>query len=86
MDWESTRSTLSMTQDETIRPKASWVDKETLMYRREKKLCVRCGHREHIAPDCHFLPPSRPKTRINKINLSVEEEKEILVKTRGPNS
>lgn len=42
------------------RRRASWVSAETRQYRRNHRLCMRCGHPGHIEYDCSFLPASNP--------------------------
>ena len=58
MDWEpakplrTNRSTV-----ETNGRRAKWVGPETMAYRREKRLCFRCGNPGYVVDDCKFLPP-----------------------------
>ena len=42
--------------------RATWVSYDTMTYRREKKLCLRCGNLGHMVKECKFLPPQRPFT------------------------
>ncbi|KAF6792353.1 pol-like protein [Colletotrichum musicola] len=63
MDWEPSRSVRSnRVSSRTNGRRATWVSKETLDYRREKDLCLRCGNQGHNLKDCSFLPARRPIT------------------------
>ena len=77
MDWEPIKSTTAGTKEINGR-RAKWVKKETLAFRKKNKLCVRCGHRGHIAPNCSFLPPLDPNIRVNKASTVKEDERELL--------
>ena len=77
MDWEPVKSLVTGTQQQVSGKHATWVKKETLAFRKKKGLCVRCGNKGHIPPNCHFLPPLRPNTLINSVRTSVEEEEEL---------
>jgi hypothetical protein len=61
MDWEPTR-TIQANQMITgkSRQRAKWVSPETIAYRREKNLCLRCGNPGHLIKDCKFFPAQRP--------------------------
>lgn len=87
MDWEPTkplrtnRSTM-----ETTGRRAKWVSQETIAYRMEKRLCLRCGNQGHIVRDCKFLPAQRPlstarastsnNARVDPL-LAMPEEEEV---------
>ena len=61
MEWEPTRTVrTNRTTTETNGRRATWVSQETLAYRREKNLCLRCGNQGHMVKDCKFLQPQRP--------------------------
>lgn len=78
MDWEPTKSNFSNSQDFKQGPRAQWVDRETLALRRKKKLCVRCGNQGHIPPQCKFLPPLKPISKITTIKTDIEEDEELM--------
>jgi hypothetical protein len=61
MDWELT-STIrtNRTATESNGRRATWVSQETINYRREKNLCLRCGNQGYMVKDCKFLRPQRP--------------------------
>lgn len=79
MDWEPVKSLVAGTRQRESVKHASWVKKETLEFRKKKGLCVRCGNKGHIAPNCQFLPPLRPNTHVNTSRTSVEEEEVKLL-------
>lgn len=61
MDWEPSKPLRTLRAAiETNGRRATWVSPETLAYRREKSLCLRCGNQNHIVRDCRFLPARRP--------------------------
>ena len=70
-EWGSTKKASS----QMVQKKATWVSKNTLAYRKEKGLCMRCGHKGHISPQCNYLPPQNP-TRVQKIFIKDEIEEE----------
>ena len=70
MDWEPTRSSNTTAGS---RKRAKWVSKETLDFRMQKNLCLRCGRPGHRAADCSFLPPIRPTTKVNNVNITKED-------------
>lgn len=71
MDWEPTRSASVKIQEK----RATWVSKDTLAYRKKKGLCMRCGHKGHISPQCNYLPPEKP-TMVQKMSVEIEDEEE----------
>ena len=73
MDWEPTRAihvqkneTKAVANQDTAsngnKRRATWVGRDALDYRMEKRLCLRCGNAGHIVRSCSFLPPHRPMT------------------------
>lgn len=64
MDWEPTRVNTQGPQKH-----AKWVSEETLKYRRQNQLCLRCGNTGHRIGDCQFLPARR----INKVSFDKEK-------------
>lgn len=61
MDWEPTKTLqTNRATTETNGRRATWVSQETVAYRREKNLCLRCGNQGHMVKDCKFLPARRP--------------------------
>ena len=42
--------------------RAKWVSKEVIKYRRENKLCLRCGRDGHMIRECAYLPAQSPST------------------------
>lgn len=78
MDWEPVQSTVTGT-NEGMRKRATWVKKDVLIFRKKKGLCVRCGNKGHIAPNCSFLPPINPNVNLNVSQLSLEDEEEVEV-------
>jgi hypothetical protein len=61
MDWEPTRVLkINNTQPEQEGRRAKWVSQETIAYRKQKSLCLRCGRPGHIIRNCKFLPAQRP--------------------------
>lgn len=77
MDWEPVKALATDVHQKATRPRAAWVKKETLLFRKRKGLCIRCGNKGHIAPNCQFLPPLRPETSVNTSKFSDEDEREI---------
>lgn len=73
MDWEPIKSATADMQGVSTK-RATWVSKETLAFRRKKGLCVRCGNKGHIAPDCKFLPPLNRNLRTNVSQMTDEDE------------
>lgn len=70
MDWEPTKTIrTNRTTTEANGRRATWVSPETIAYRREKKLCLRCGNQGHMLKDCKFLPAQRPLST-NKASTS----------------
>lgn len=70
MDWEATRPLrTNRSATETSGRRAKWVSQETLAYRMEKNLCLRCGNQGHRVRDCKFLPAQRPLST-NKGSIS----------------
>lgn len=71
MDWEpTTRSQQSQGRH------AKWVSKETLHYRKNAGLCLRCGNAGHRAANCPLLPPQRPVTlqaNVNAVKAATED-------------
>lgn len=78
MDWEPTKSNFSSSQDDRKGPRARWVDRETLTLRKKKKLCIRCGNQGHFAPQCKFLPPLKPESKITATKAEIEEDEELI--------
>jgi hypothetical protein len=61
MDWEPTRALkINNTMPEQEGRRAKWVSQETIAYRKQKNLCLRCGRPGHIIRKCKFLPAQRP--------------------------
>lgn len=77
MDWEPVRATVAATQETSAGKRATWVKKETLAFRKKKGLCMRCGNQGHFSPKCPLLPPIRPSSSVNSIQLTAEEENEL---------
>lgn len=75
MDWEPVKASVTGINEGT-RERAAWVKKDVLVFRKKKGLCVRCGHRGHIAPNCSFLPPVNPNMKSNVSQLSPRDEDE----------
>ena len=55
--------------------KATWVSKDTLAYRKEKGLCMSCGHKRHISTQSNYLPPEKP-TRVQNLSMKDKMEEE----------
>lgn len=72
MEWEPIKAAAIDTKGTAKR--ATWVKKETLAIRRKHGLCVRCGHKGHIAPNCKFLPPLSQNLRMNTSKMVNDEE------------
>lgn len=77
MDWEPTKSTFIANTQGQKNQRASWVTKDVLAFRKKKGLCVRCGYKGHIVPNCNYLPPLKP-VNINLAKLTEEEEVELV--------
>lgn len=73
MEWEPIKSTVIGTQG-GISKRAKWVKKETLAYRKEKGLCIRCGNMGHVSKNCNFLPPLYQNMKTNMSQVEDEEE------------
>ncbi|KAI0993966.1 hypothetical protein K3495_g14218 [Podosphaera aphanis] len=71
-DWEPIKSPSIQRLNVGKGKGATWASKEILDYRRQKKLCVRCGNKGHSAKECRLLPPHSPSTKIN--TLDIEED------------
>ncbi|KAI0993648.1 hypothetical protein K3495_g14537 [Podosphaera aphanis] len=69
MDWEPIKSPSIQRLNVGKGKRATWVSKEILDYRRQKKLCVRCGNKGHSAKGCRLLPPLSPSTKINTVDI-----------------
>jgi hypothetical protein len=70
MDWEATpRAALGTNcsrdrndrQVDDVRPRAKWVDTETVERRRQDGNCLRCGKDGHFVVKCKYRPPLKPK-------------------------
>lgn len=72
-EWGSTKKASS----QMVQKKATWVSKDTLSYRKEKGLCMRCGHKGHISPQCNYLPPEKP-TRVQNLFMKDKMEEEEI--------
>lgn len=60
MEWEPTTVAVSAAIPITGAKRAKWVSQETLTYRQNNNLCLRCGRQGHRIKDCIVLPPIRP--------------------------
>lgn len=77
MDWEPTRVLkINNTQPEQEGRRAKWVSQETIAYRKQKSLCLRCGRPGHIIRQCKFLPAQRP-FNVMKADVGAEENESI---------
>lgn len=77
MDWEPTRALkINNTQPEQEGRRAKWVSQETIGYRKQKNLCLRCGRPGHIIRQCSFLPAQRPFD-VMKADMGVERNESI---------
>lgn len=77
MDWEPTRVLkINNTQPEREGRRAKWVSQETIAYRKQKNLCLRCGRPGHIIRKCNFLPAQRPLD-VMKADMGVEGDGSI---------
>ena len=70
MDWEATRANHTTTTKNGERPRAKWVTREVLDYRKAKQLCLRCGNQGHMVKNCNYLPPTRPQ---NKVSVQIAQ-------------
>lgn len=91
MDWEPSKSVNVSNLGAKMMKRATWVTKDILEQRREKGVCVRCGHKGHRSPKCNFLPPLKPKiTSLNQTQLNKDNDDEDwdweLTKPEGVNS
>ena len=84
MDWEPTKATkthraaLDNTTPMNGR-RATWVSLETIAFRRNKNLCLRCGHAGHRITDCSYAPAIRP-TRVNNVEVKDSMEEALAEK------
>lgn len=78
MDWEPIKSASTETRG-AFTKRATWVSKETLTFRKKKGLCVRCGHKGHIAPNCKLLPPLNKNLNTNTSQLIYDEEEYLIL-------
>ena len=76
MEWETVKALTTGVHEKGSGPRATWVKKETLAFRKKKGLCIRCGHKGHIAPKCKFLPPLKPNINVNASRF-LDEDQEI---------
>jgi hypothetical protein len=71
MDWEPTKTNRATTVEKPAKKRAAtWVNSETISFRKANNLCLRCGHAGHRIKDCSFDPPVRPiSTRVNNTKV-----------------
>lgn len=77
MDWEPTRVLrINNTQPEQDGRRAKWVSQDTIAYRKQKNLCLRCGRQGHVIKRCNFLPAQRPFD-VMKADMAAESDGSI---------
>lgn len=59
MDWEPTAPITSNQMVVRNGRHAKWVSEATITFRKQRGLCLRCGHQGHMIRDCPFLPAAR---------------------------
>ena len=71
MEWEHTPPTYHVnsagTKETTTGKRATWVSKATILFRKEKGLCLRCGNKGHLVRECRFLSPHNPSLKVNSL-------------------
>ena len=55
--------------------RAKWVSYDEIEHRKTEGRCLRCGKQGHRIAKCSFLPPERPKTKV-QATKSIEEREE----------
>jgi hypothetical protein len=96
MDWEATPRAASgrnQSRDKNDRwadderPRAKWVDTETVEKRRQDGTCLRCGKDGHFVVKCKYRPPLKPKKTEKVVSHAKRNKKEsVTVVKEEPSS